>query len=545
MKEFARAGRSTAECNCSDESRPEPFKECAGTGHRPGASHRTRRPSCQSSSAPHGYNEDQLYVDLRPALGHPLFLKCEGFNFAGSIKLKAATEMVEAAERSGTLRPDSILVESSSGNLGVALSMIAASKGYRFLCVTDRRCNLTTRLHDGSAGRPGPHDRRTGSAWAASSAPGSTMSAAVCAADDRYVWLNQYSNPNNWMAHFRTHCPGDRPPVPRIWTFFSSGAGTTGTLMGCARYFRKWHRPVRIVAVDTVGSVSFGTAPGPRMIPGLGMSTRPPLLDESFVDEVVHVEEADTIRACHRMARSGFLFGGSTGTVVSGAARWLAQHDTRSSPQWRFRPTSVSATSTPSTRRIGWWTPTARTSFCRRRAHRRFPGGLSAITMPHLDATSPGSPRCSVLLAHRRHLQDAHWKLLNGVETERRRRYRFAADRDRFTLAAVLLRAAVGRVTGVEAAAVVVDRTCDSCGDSTAALGCRRRTGGVHLAQRRCRRCCGHVGRPRGCGYRAARNRAYRSDTDGLRRIRAAARRLGGRLLRLLDEEGGPAQGDG
>ena len=85
--------------------------------------------------------------------------------------------------------------------------------------------------------------------------------------------------------------------------------------------------------------------------------------------------------------------------------------------------------------------------------------------MPHLDATTPGSPRCSVHLAHRRHLQDAHWKLLNGVETERRRRYRFAADRDRFTLAAVLLRAAVGRATGVEAAAVVVDRTCDSCGD--------------------------------------------------------------------------------
>ena len=74
-------------------------------------------------SAPHGYNENQLYVDLRQAFGHPLFLKGEGFNFAGSIKLKAATEMVEAAERDGTLRPDSILVESSSGNLGVALSM--------------------------------------------------------------------------------------------------------------------------------------------------------------------------------------------------------------------------------------------------------------------------------------------------------------------------------------------------------------------------------------------------------------------------------------
>jgi hypothetical protein len=81
--------------------------------------------------------------------------------------------------------------------------------------------------------------------------------------------------------------------------------------------------------VDSVGSVVFGGAPGRRMIPGLGSAVCPPLLDESYVDEVVRVEEVDTIRACHRLARSGFLFGGSTGTVVSGAMGWLAQHDAR------------------------------------------------------------------------------------------------------------------------------------------------------------------------------------------------------------------------
>src|SRR5918992_2240884 len=95
-------------------------------------------------SDPHTFNEEELFVDLRSIFGHPLFLKCEGFNFAGSIKLKAATEMVEAAERDRTLTPGSVLVESSSGNLGVALSMIAASKGYRFVCVTDSRCNPAT-----------------------------------------------------------------------------------------------------------------------------------------------------------------------------------------------------------------------------------------------------------------------------------------------------------------------------------------------------------------------------------------------------------------
>jgi cysteine synthase A len=62
------------------------------------------------------------------------------------------------------------------------------------------------------------------------------------------------------------------------------------------------------------------------MIPGLGTSVRPPLLDQTYVDEVINVEEADTVRACHRLARHGFLFGGSTGTVVSGAMAWLAEH---------------------------------------------------------------------------------------------------------------------------------------------------------------------------------------------------------------------------
>ena len=76
-------------------------------------------------SAPQDFNQEDLYVNLQGILGRRLYLKCEGFNFAGSIKLKAANEMIAAAERSGALTTGAILVESSSGNLGVALSMIA------------------------------------------------------------------------------------------------------------------------------------------------------------------------------------------------------------------------------------------------------------------------------------------------------------------------------------------------------------------------------------------------------------------------------------
>ncbi|MFK4273002.1 2,3-diaminopropionate biosynthesis protein SbnA [Streptomyces milbemycinicus] len=277
-------------------------------------------------SAPHAFNESRLYVDLRSIFGRSLYLKCEGFNFAGSIKLKAAVEMVETAERHGVLTPDSILVESSSGNLGVALSMIAASKGYRFLCVTDSRCNLSARLLMEALGSEvhiiADVDPNGGFLGARID-----YVRALCASDDRYVWLSQYTNPGNWRAHYRRTGPEIARQFPRLDVLFI-GAGTTGTLMGCARYFREWHRPVRIVAVDSAGSVTFGGKPSRRMIPGLGMSIRPPLLDESYVDEVIQVEEADTIRACHRLARRGFLFGGSTGTVVSGAMDWLGRHRT-------------------------------------------------------------------------------------------------------------------------------------------------------------------------------------------------------------------------
>ena len=119
-----------------------------------------------------------------------------------------------------------------------------------------------------------------------------------CASDDRYVWLNQYTHSGNWGAHYRRTAPAIVRQFPDLDVLFV-GAGTTGTLMGCARFLREWHRPVRVVAVDSVGSVTFGP-PGRRMIPGLGASVAPPLLDESYVDDVVLVEEADTIRACHR-----------------------------------------------------------------------------------------------------------------------------------------------------------------------------------------------------------------------------------------------------
>ena len=276
-------------------------------------------------TSPADFHQEDLYVDLRQTLGRSLHLKVEGLNLAGSVKLKPAAEMVAAAEREGILGRDSILIESSSGNLGVALSMIAASKGYRFVCVTDARCSPSSLRMMRALGAEvrlvrSPHPER-GLLGARID-----LVRSLCAADRRYVWLDQYRSADNWRSHYHRTAPSILRQFPDLDVLFV-GTGTGGTLMGCARYLRERRPGARIVAVDVVGSVSFGGAPGRRMIPGLGTSMVPPLLDRSRVDDVVRVDEADTIRACRRLAAGGFLFGGSTGTVVSGALTWLAEAD--------------------------------------------------------------------------------------------------------------------------------------------------------------------------------------------------------------------------
>ncbi len=275
-------------------------------------------------SSPEQYVPEDVFVDLRHVVGGNLFLKCEGFNFSGSIKLKSALAMIDAAELTGELGPGRGVVESSSGNMGVALSLICAVRGYRFACVTDIRCTRTSRDIMRALGaevhivtEPTPEGGLLGARLD-----------LVRALQQRegLVWLNQYANDGNWLAHYRTTAPGVAQAFPSLDVLFV-GAGTTGTLMGCTRFFHE-HRPeTRVVAIDTVGSVNFGGASGPRHIPGLGTSVKPQILDVSLVDEVVHVDEADAVAASRLLVRHGFLLGGSTGTVLAGALGWLARNE--------------------------------------------------------------------------------------------------------------------------------------------------------------------------------------------------------------------------
>ncbi|MEU1090073.1 2,3-diaminopropionate biosynthesis protein SbnA [Streptomyces sp. NPDC005576] len=260
---------------------------------------------------------DEVFLEVEGVLPDShLFLKLEGMNPAGSVKLKSALGMVDDAERRGTLWPGGRIVESSSGSLGIALSVIAASRGYSFTCVTDPNISpqslaliralgaetVQVTRRDQNGGYLGTRIARI---------------REMTEADPGLVWLNQYANVANAQAHARRTATSILKNIGHVDVLLV-GAGTTGTLMGCTRHFRAFSPWTKIVAVDTAGSVTFGGPPGPRHIPGLGTSRRPELCQPDQVDEVVLVEESDAVRMCRRLAREhGLPLGGSTGSVLA------------------------------------------------------------------------------------------------------------------------------------------------------------------------------------------------------------------------------------
>ncbi|GHH24937.1 2,3-diaminopropionate biosynthesis protein SbnA [Streptomyces rubradiris] len=250
------------------------------------------------------------------APGFSTHLKIEGLNPAGSIKLKTARAMVENAEADGVLKPGSRLIESTSGNLGIALASVCAAKGHHLTLVTDPNANERSIRFMRALGAEvtvvTERDRNGGYLQTRIDLIHRRLTE-----DPSLVWLNQYTNPANPEAHrdgtaaeiFQGFGEPD-------WLFV--GAGTGGTLMGCVEYVRRVRAATRVVAVDSVGSVTFGGPPGQRWIPGLGSSRRPEIFRDDGSFNKVLVEERDTVLMCRHVARAyGLLLGGSTGTVLA------------------------------------------------------------------------------------------------------------------------------------------------------------------------------------------------------------------------------------
>ncbi|MDY0937851.1 2,3-diaminopropionate biosynthesis protein SbnB [Pseudomonas viridiflava] len=274
-------------------------------------------------------------------LGHDFFLKMESLNPAGSIKLKTAVGLVDDLQSRGLIGPDTILIESSSGNLGVALAMLCAERGIRFTCVVDPNSSnhniRMMRTYGAEVIRVETPDENGGFLG--------TRIALIrekIGSDPRYMWLNQYENAANPRAHARTTARSISQHFGHVDYLFV-GAGTTGTLMGCLQHFRRHHPTTRIIAVDSVGSVTFNTPASRRYIPGLGTSQRPPIFNADGVHALEMVPESRTVAMCRILARTkGLLVGGSTATVAAAVHAWRDRIEPGSvvvalSPDWGER----------------------------------------------------------------------------------------------------------------------------------------------------------------------------------------------------------------
>jgi len=264
------------------------------------------------------------FIEVNGLCAGRVFLKIEALNPAGSIKFKVARGMISALENEGRINVKTRLIESSSGNLGVALAMLCAQKNIQFTCVIDPNTS--------------DHNRKIIAALGAEIVVvrnlddnGGYLGSRInyirdrIASEPNTIWLNQYSNPANAGSHEMTTARTISEYFMRIDHLFV-GAGTTGTLMGCKNFFAT-HRPdTKVIAVDSIGSVTFGYPPSKRYIPGLGTSYRPEIFDPTGLHAHECIHESDAVLMCRWLARThGLLSGGSTGTVLAGLHAWNNQ----------------------------------------------------------------------------------------------------------------------------------------------------------------------------------------------------------------------------
>lgn len=255
-------------------------------------------------------------IEKTYALQAKLFAKLEYLNPAGSAKDRVAKAMLDDAEARGILKPDSVIIEPTSGNTGIGLACVAASRGYRVIIVMPDTMSMERRqimkaygaelvLTDGSRG----------------------MTAAIEKAEElakenpNSFIPGQFVNPANAAAHYDT-------TGPEIWRdtdgqvdMFVAGVGTGGTITGTGRYLKEQNPSVRIVGIEPATSaVLSGGSAGPHGLQGIGAGFIPEVLDTTVYDEIIRVTDADAYATGRELGRKeGVLVG-----ISSGAALWAA-----------------------------------------------------------------------------------------------------------------------------------------------------------------------------------------------------------------------------
>ena len=242
--------------------------------------------------------------------------KLEFFNPGGSVKDRIGLSMIEAAEREGLIKEDTIIVEPTSGNTGIALAMVSAAKGYRCVLVMPETMSAERRALLKALGAeliltPGEEGM-----------PGAIRKAEEMAAADKRCWIpQQFSNPANPAAH-------EASTALEIWEdtdgavdIFVAGVGSGGTITGVARILKQKKPSVQIVAVEPASSaVLSGGGPGTHQIQGIGAGFIPPVLQRELIDEVIPVSDAAAFEMARRLVKEeGILVGISAGAACRAA----------------------------------------------------------------------------------------------------------------------------------------------------------------------------------------------------------------------------------
>ncbi|HSL84353.1 MAG TPA: 2,3-diaminopropionate biosynthesis protein SbnA [Thermoanaerobaculia bacterium] len=257
-----------------------------------------------------------------PDLPFRLFGKLEALNPGGSIKDRPARAILETALDAGEIGRDTVVVESSSGNMGVGLAQACRYHGLRFICVVDSKTaeqNLRVlRAYGAEIECVSEPDAGSGQLLQARL----ERVRHLCSRMPNAFWPNQYANRLNPLSHYRTTMEEVSAALGGRVDYLFAATSTCGTIRGCGEYARDHGLPTRIIAVDAVGSLIFSDIRGERHIPGLGASIKPPLCDLRFVDRCVHVTDGECVAGCRRLVRhEAILAGGSAGGVIAAVGR--------------------------------------------------------------------------------------------------------------------------------------------------------------------------------------------------------------------------------
>lgn len=256
-----------------------------------------------------------------PPPGPTVLAKLELMNPSGSMKDRSAAYIVERGLADGSITAESQLIESSSGNFGIALATAARVHDLDFTCVVDPKttpANLRILRQLGAqvelVTEPDDHGCYLDARLA--------RVAELCRELPDSIWINQYANERSWQAHYHGTAGEILADLDRPLDCLVAPVSTTATLLGLARRLRGPFPRLRVIAVDAAGSVIFGGPPGPRHVPGLGAGRRPELLAPGEIDEVVYVSDREAVAGCRALAASeGILAGGSSGAVVAAIER--------------------------------------------------------------------------------------------------------------------------------------------------------------------------------------------------------------------------------